>query len=277
MPNTPSSIIAGIYQAQGPCLTLATGCIGGLDAIGYAYETIKYEEADIMLAGASEAPISPITLGAFEIINCLSTKERNPESSSRPYDIDRDGFVLSDGCGMLVLEEHDRAVERGATIYGEIVGFSNNSNAKHMTDLSGEGEDLTRAINDALEDSGLRPEDIHYINAHGSSTPKNDSLETKAIKNALGDEAYNIPISSTKSMAGHPLAAATANEVIACLLSYKYNKLHPTINLDQADPQCDLDYIANNSREWTGENILKFASGFSGVHSALVLQKGGGK
>ncbi len=273
MSNTPSKIIASIIGAEGPCVTLSTGCIGGIDAIGYAYEQILNGDMDIMIAGASEAPITPISYGAFDIINCLSTKyNNNPSKASRPYDKDRDGFVLSEGAGIIILEDEEHAKKRGAKIYGYITGFSNTSNALHMTDLVGDGVDLARAIENALKCAKLKPSDIDYINGHGSSTPQNDRCETSAIKKVFGELAYTIPVSSTKSMTGHPLSAASALEIIASLKSLEENILHPTINYTSRDEECDLDYIPNQSRKQELKNVLSIASGFSGLHSAIVLE-----
>lgn len=273
MSNTPAFLLASLLGAQGPCVTLSTGCIGGLDAIGYAYETIRYGDADIILTGASEAPITPITIASFEVIHCLSRHHNHqPEAASRPFDSRRDGFVLAEGCGMLVLEELEHARRRGARIYAEITGFSNTSNALHMTDLLSDGVDLARAMSDALAQSGLASSDVDYLNAHGSSTPQNDSCETSAIKLALGEQAYKVPINSTKSILGHALSSASALEVIVCALTMERGFVHPTINYEEPDPLCDLDYVPNHGRPWEGDVILTDASGFSGLHAALVLR-----
>ncbi|MEN1969187.1 beta-ketoacyl-[acyl-carrier-protein] synthase family protein [Lentibacillus sp. N15] len=278
MSNTPSTIIASLIGAEGPCVTLSTGCIGGIDAIGYAYEQIKSGETDIMIAGASEAPITPITVGSFDIINCLSTQYNDePRKASRPYDGKRDGFVLSEGSGVLILEEWTHAIERNTHIYGEITGFSNTSNALHMTDLVSEGEDLTRAINLVLKEANLNPHDIDYINGHGSSTPQNDKCETSAIKSAFGEYAKSIPINSTKSLEGHPLSAASALEIIASVLSFENGSIHATLNHEYQDEHCDLDYVPNESRDWDGDRILSIASGFSGLHSAMILERPRGR
>jgi 3-oxoacyl-(acyl-carrier-protein) synthase len=273
MSNTPGILLASLLGAQGPCVTLSTGCIGGLDAIGYAFETIRYGDADIILTGASEAPITPITIASFEVIHCLSRHHNHqPKAASRPFDRRRDGFVLAEGCGMLVLEELEHARRRGARIYAEITGFSNTSNALHMTDLLSDGADLARAMSDSLAQSGLASSDVDYVNAHGSSTPQNDSCETSAIKLALGEQAYMVPINSTKSMLGHALSSASALEVIVCALTIERGFVHPTINYEEPDPLCDLDYVPNYGRPWEGDVILTDASGFSGLHAALILR-----
>ena len=273
MSNTPSLILSAMTGAQGPCLTLSTGCIGGADAIGYAFEAIRYGEADVMLAGASEAPITPITTASFEIIRCLSRRHNNaPEKASRPFDAGRDGFVLAEGCGVLVLEELEHARARGARMYAEVSGFSVSSNAQHMTDLLSDGADLARAIGDSLDQSGTAPCQVDHVNAHGSSTVQNDGCETSAIVQALGAHARRIPINSTKSMSGHPLAAASALEIAGCALAFQHGFVHPTINYEQRDPACDLDYVPNEGRPWQGQVILSDASGFSGLHASIVLR-----
>ncbi|GHO50250.1 beta-ketoacyl-[acyl-carrier-protein] synthase family protein [Ktedonospora formicarum] len=278
MSNTPGILISALMELQGPCVTLSTGCIGGLDAIGYAFEAIQNGDADIMLTGASEAPITPVTIASFEVIHCLSQRHNNqPQHASRPFDAQRDGFVLAEGCGILVLEEMEHAKKRGAHIYAEIAGFSNTSNALHMTDLLSDGDDLSRAINNAIEQSGIKPTDIDYINAHASSTRQNDTCETSAIKLSLGDHAYNVPINGTKSMQGHALSAASALEVITCALSIERKYIHPTINYEERDPECDLDYVPNQGRPWDGDTILTNASGFAGLHASMVIRSASGE
>lgn len=273
MSNTPGVILSAMMGLQGPCVTLSTGCIGGLDAIGYAYETIRYGDADLMLAGASEAPITPITIASFEVIHCLSKSHNNqPERASRPFDAQRDGFVLAEGCGILLLEELEHARKRGAHIYAEIAGFSNTSNALHMTDLLTDGADLARAMSNVLEQSGLEPSDVDLVHAHASSTPQNDSCETSAIKLALGEHAYKVPVHGTKSMQGHALSAASAIEIAACVLSFEHSFIHPTVNYMDPDPLCDLDYVPNQGRSWDGDVILANASGFAGLHASMILK-----
>lgn len=276
MSNTPSIILAALTGAQGPCLTLSTGCIGGIDAIGYGYEEIAYGEADIMIAGASEAPITPITTASFEIINCLSRRRNDsPGAASRPFDADRDGFVLAEGCGMVVLEELEHARGRGAIIHGEIAGFEQTCNALHMTDLLSDGADLARAMVGSMTAAGLSAADVDHVNAHGSSTPQNDRCETSALHIALGERIMQIPVNGTKSMTGHPLSAASALEIVACLLAFQRGFIHPTINYQTRDPECDLDYVPNRGRPFDGKVILTDASGFAGLHaSALILAPG---
>ena len=278
MSNTPSVILAALTGARGPCITLSTGCIGGVDTIGYAFESIRYGDADVVVAGASEAPITPITTASFEIINCLSRRHNDrPATASRPFDADRDGFVLAEGCGVVVLEEWEHAQARGAHIYAEISGFDLSCNALHMTDLLSDGADLARTMTGALHDAGLAAESVDHVNAHGSSTPQNDRCETKALVLALGEHARRIPINSTKSMTGHPLSAASAQEIVGCALALERGYIHPTINYERPDPDCDLDYVPNTGRPWRGDVVLSDASGFSGLHATLVLRSVGAR
>lgn len=273
MSNTPSVILAALLGAQGPCVTLSTGCVGGIDAIGYAFDSIRFGETDVVLAGASEAPITPVTTASFEIINCLSRRHNDrPAAASRPFDADRDGFVLAEGCGVVVLEEWEHARARGARIYAEVVGFELGCNALHMTDLLSDGADLARTMTAAVTDAGLAPPDIDHVNAHGSSTPQNDRCESKALVLALGEHARSIPVNSTKSMTGHALSAASAQEIVACALAMRHGMVHPTINYERPDPECDLDYVPNRARAWTGDVVLSDASGFSGLHATMVLR-----
>ncbi|MEW6008400.1 MAG: beta-ketoacyl-[acyl-carrier-protein] synthase family protein [Candidatus Omnitrophota bacterium] len=274
--NTPSIEISAKYGLKGICNTLSTGCTAGTDSIGFAFETIQDGEQDVMISGAAEAPITPITFGAFDVVNVLSVRNDNPAAASRPFDNKRDGFVLSEGAGILVLEELNHALKRSARIYCEVLGFGTSCNAFHMTDLPQDGTAMTNCIRLALEDARFRPKDIDYINAHGSSTRMNDIFETNAYKTVFGDYAYKLPISSLKSMIGHPLAAANAVELTVCSMIFKENILPPTINQEEKDPLCDLDYIPNVAREKKVNTILKTSSGFSGIHSSLVMRRYGG-
>ena len=271
MGNSAALAVGSHYGLQGECMTLSTGCIGGLDAISYAYESIAYGEHDLMLTGSSEAPITPITIAAFDIINCLS-HHTDPKSASRPFSYDRNGFVLSEGCGLVILEELEHALERHAPIYAEITGCDVTEHAVHMTDMSPEGRDLARAVRNALNTAHLTPADIDFVNAHGTSTPQNDHFETLALKQSLQQRAYEIPINSTKSMVGHALAAASAVEVVACALSMQAQHIHPTINLKTPDPNCDLDYVPLKGRDHMMQRLLTTASGFSGLHGAIVME-----
>lgn len=271
--NTPSSEIAAKYGFKGVCNTISTGCTAGTDSVGFSFEAIADGEADIMVTGASEAPITPITFGAFDTVNVLSVTNDHPEKASRPFDNKRNGFVISEGAGILILEELEHAKKRGARIYCEVVGFGTTNNAYHMTDLPPEGDAMADSITLAMEDAGIKPEDIDYINAHGSSTRQNDTFETSAYKMALGEYAYKIPISSLKSMIGHPLAGANGLELAVGCMIFERNILPPTINQEEKDPTCDLDYIPNKAREKRVNCMLKTSSGFSGIHSAMVLKR----
>lgn len=271
--NTPSIEISSKYGLKGICNTLSTGCTAGTDSVGFAFETIQDGEQDIMIAGAAEAPITPITFGAFDVINVLSIRNDNPEAASRPFDNKRDGFVLSEGAGILVLEELNHALRRNAKIYAEIGGFGTSCNAFHMTDLPADGTAMATCINLALLDAGIKPTQIDYINAHGSSTRMNDIFETNAYKMVFGDYAYKLPISSLKSMIGHPLASANAIELTVCAMIFEKDILPPTINQEEKDPSCDLDYIPNVGRAKRVNTILKTSSGFSGIHSSLILKR----
>ncbi len=271
--NTPSSEIAAKYGLKGICNTISTGCTAGTDSVGFSFEAIKNGEADVMITGASEAPITPITFGAFDTVNVLSVHNDMPEKASRPFDAKRNGFVISEGAGLLVVEELEHAKARGARIYCEIIGYGTTCNAFHMTDLPPDGTPKADSIRLALKDAEIKPEDVDYINGHGSSTRQNDVFETNAYKMALGNHAYKVPITSLKSMIGHPLAAANGVELTMCALTFERDLLPPTINQEEKDPECDLDYVPNTAREKKVNIMLKTSSGFSGIHSAMVLKR----
>ena len=271
--NTPSSEISAKYGFKGVCNTISTGCTAGTDSIGFSYEAISDGDADIMITGASEAPITPITFGAFDTVNVLSVHNDEPAKASRPFDNKRNGFVISEGAGLLVVEELNHALKRGARIYCEITGFGTTCNAYHMTDLPPEGDAMADSITLAMDDAGIKPQLIDYVSAHGSSTRQNDVFETSAYKMALGDQAYKVPISSVKSMIGHPLAGANGIEIALSSLMFERNVLPPTINQEESDPLCDLYYIPNEAIQKKVDCILKTSSGFSGIHSAMVLQR----
>jgi len=274
--NTPSIELNTRYGLKGVCSTLSTGCTAGTDSLGFGLETIQDGEHDVMLCGAAEAPLTPITFGAFDVVNVLSVRNDEPEKASRPFDNKRDGFVLSEGAGILVLEELSHALKRNARIYCEVIGFGTSCNAFHMTDLPGDGMAMVSCISLALKDAGIKPADVDYINAHGSSTRMNDIFETSAYKTVFGDYAYKLPASSFKSMIGHPLAAANAIELTVCSLIFEKNILPPTINQEEKDPLCDLNYIPNKAIAKKVNMILKTSSGFSGIHSSLLLKRFGG-
>jgi beta-ketoacyl-acyl-carrier-protein synthase II len=271
--NTPSSEISNLWKLQGVCTTVSTGCTAGTDSVGLSFEMIQDGKQDIIITGASEAPITPITFGAFDVINVLAVHNDEPARGSRPFDGKRNGFVISEGCGILLLEELEHALRRKAQIYAEVMGYGTCNNAFHMTDLPADGDAMAECIQLALEDAHVSPDKIEYINAHGSSTNQNDIFETAAYKQVFQDRAYTIPISSLKSMFGHPLAAANAVELVACALIFRHDFLPPTINQEVSDPLCDLDYIPNTGRGKRVNYILKTSSGFSGLHSSLVLKR----
>lgn len=271
--NTPSSEISAKYGLKGICNTISTGCTAGTDSVGFSFEAISDGDADIMITGAAEAPITPITFGAFDTVNVLSVHNDEPQKASRPFDAQRNGFVISEGSGILILEELQHALQRGARIYCEVIGFGTTCNAFHMTDLPPEGDAMAECIHLALNDARIKPTQLDYINAHGSSTRQNDVFETSAYKMALGDYAYKIPISSLKSMIGHPLAGANGVELAVGALIFERNILPPTINQESPDPLCDLDYIPNVARQKKVNCMLKTSSGFSGIHSAMVLKR----
>lgn len=271
--NTPSSELSAKYHLNGICNTISTGCTAGTDSVGFCLETIQDGEADIMFAGASEAPLTPITFGAFDVVSVLSARNDEPEKASRPFDNKRDGFVLSEGCGILILEELEHALKRGAHIYCELIGYGTCNNAFHMTDLPADGLAMANCIKLALKDAEINASDIDYINAHGSSTRMNDVFETNAYKIALNDCAYKIPISSFKSMIGHPLAAANAIEMVIGSMMFEKDIIPPTINQEVRDPQCDLNYVPNKAISKKVNMVLKTSSGFSGIHSSLVMKR----
>ncbi|MFH1281448.1 MAG: beta-ketoacyl-[acyl-carrier-protein] synthase family protein [Candidatus Omnitrophota bacterium] len=267
--NTPSIEISSRYGLKGVCNTISTGCTAGTDSLGFGLEAIQDAEFDVMICGAAEAPLTPITFGAFDVVNVLSVQNEYPQKASRPFDNKRDGFVLGEGAGILVLEELEHALKRNAPIYCEVLGFGTSCNAFHMTDLPSDGRAMEICIGLALKDAGVRANEIDYINAHGSSTRMNDIFESNAYKTIFGDYAYKLPISSFKSMIGHPLAAANAIEMTITSMIFEKNILPPTINQEEKDPQCGLNYIPNQALQKKVNIILKTSSGFSGIHSAL--------
>ncbi len=272
-PNMPAGHLAALFNAQGPNANCLTACAASSQAIGEAVEIIRRGEADAMLSGGTHSMIHPFGVTGFNLLTALSTNNAHPTEASRPFDRDRDGFVLGEGAAMVVLEELDHAKQRGATIYGEVTGYGSTADAYRITDTHPEGRGATRCIKLALEDARLNPEDIGYINAHGTSTSVNDKVETLAIKNALGAQAYKIGVSSTKSMMGHLIAAAGATELIICLMAMCDGVLPPTINYHHPDPECDLDYIPNTARETPCQHALSNRFGFGGQNIALVVSR----
>jgi len=266
-----TSIVLGL---KGPNTCVVTACSTGANCIGDAYHIIKRGDAVAMLAGGSEAPINEIGMAAFSAARAMTTRNDDPDHASRPFDKERDGFVIAEGSAVLVLEDRDHAIARGAKIYGEVIGYGMSGDAYHITQPHPEGDGAIRALKKAFRSAGLQPEDIGYVNAHGTSTYYNDKLETHAIKEVFGEQAYKTPISSTKSMTGHTLGAAGAIEALICLLAMRDSKLPPTINYEIPDPECDLDYIPNVARDASAEYALSNSFGFGGHNVTLILKRG---
>ena len=266
--------IAIEFGVQGPNSTNAMSCASGTIAIGDGFREIRDGYADVMLCGGAEAPLAPLCFGAFAIIRAMSTRNDDPEHSSRPFDRGRDGFVMGEGAAVLVLEEHGRAVARGARIYAEILGFGMSNDAHHMTAPLPDGKQAARAMQRALDDAEVTPGEISYVNAHGSSTPLNDPTETLAIKRVFGDHAFRLQVSSTKGYYGHALGASGAIEAAICAQALANEWLPPTVNLDEADAACDLDYIPREGRAARVEHVLSNSFGFGGVNAALVMRRG---
>ena len=274
MSHASASSIAAHHHLHGPCSVIATGCSAGADAIGQAYWDIQEGRAERMLAGGTDASISYGVLDVFCVMGALSTKyNETPERASRPYDRLRDGFVMAEGAGVILLEERELALARGAHIYAEICAFASNINAYHMTSLPSNGLPLQHLLTQILTETAIKPTELGYINSHGSSTLPNEAAETVAYKAAFGEQAYHIPISSTKSMIGHPQGAASAIETIVTALVLERQQIPPTINQEERDPQCDLDYVPNHARSAPVEIALTHSSGFGGVNSALLLAR----
>ena len=276
----PSNIINMIsghvsinYGLKGPNIALVTACATGTHSVGDAARLIEYGDADVMFAGGAEMATSPLGLGGFAAARALSTRNDDPETASRPWDQDRDGFVLSDGAGILVLEEYEHAKARGAKIYAEVTGYGMSGDAYHMTLPAKGGEGAMRCMQNALRNAGLNPDQIDYINAHGTSTPAGDKAETDAAKGAFGDHAYKLAMSSTKSMTGHALGAAGGLEAIYTVLAIRDQVAPPTINIITPDPECDLDYVPNTAREMKIDHALSNSFGFGGTNGTLVLSK----
>lgn len=273
VPSTLAAEVAHLAAAEGPVSVISTGCTSGLDAVGHAAAVIAEGSADVMIAGASDAPISPITVACFDAIKATSTCNADAAHASRPFDRDRDGFVLGEGSAVFVIEELEHAEKRGADGYCAIAGFASRSNAYHMTGLTREGLELAEAIRSALCKARLTPSDVDYINAHGSGTRQNDRHETAAFKRGLGHHAYETPVSSIKSMVGHSLGAIGSIEIAASALAIRNGVVPPTANLHTADPECDLDYVPLRAREQQVDVVLSVGSGFGGFQSAMVLAR----
>lgn len=271
--NMLSGTLSIRYNLQGPNIAVTTACTTGTHNIGLAAQMIATGQADLMLAGGAEMATSPVGLGGFCAARALSTRNDNPQAASRPFDKDRDGFVLSDGAGIMVLEEYEHARKRGARIYAEISGFGMSADAFHMTSPSENGRGAATCMRNALLSAGMSPEDIQYINAHGTSTLAGDIAETQAIKSVFGQYAGSLPVSSTKSMLGHLLGAAGAVEAIVCVMSLHDQVITPTINLDNPDPQCDLDYVPGTSRNVRLNAVLSNSFGFGGTNGSLIFKR----
>ncbi|MFD4354231.1 beta-ketoacyl-[acyl-carrier-protein] synthase family protein [Nocardia sp. NPDC058518] len=270
-PGSFAAEVAFAVGAQGPATVVSSGCTSGLDSVGYAAQLIAEGSVDIMVTGASDAPISPITMACFDAIKATTPRHDAPETASRPFDASRTGFVLGEGAALFVLEELSAARRRGAHIYAEIAGYATRANAYHMTGLRPDGAEMAEAIRVALGEARMPGDSIDYINAHGSGTKQNDRHETAAFKRSLGSHAYDTPVSSIKSMVGHSLGAIGSIEIAASVLAIGADVVPPTANLHTADPECDLDYVPITAREHRTDTVLTVGSGFGGFQSAMVL------
>ena len=270
-----SAQVSMVTGSMGANYCLVSSCSSGADALGQAWAMIRRGQEDIVLAGGSEAPLVPVAVAGFNALRALSRFNENPAGASRPFDVNRDGFVMGEGAAVLVLESEESAKKRGATILGEIKGYAATSDAHHLTEPLASGESAARAMTKALEEAGVTAADVDYVNAHGTSTPLNDRHETAAIKVSLGEDAYRVPVSSTKSMTGHLLGSGGALEACFCLLGMENSIIPPTINLKEADPSCDLDYTPNTARPQELNVTVSNSFGFGGHNSVLVFGKPG--
>ena len=271
--GSSSCNIAIEFGVTGPNSTNGMSCASGTMAIGDAFRQIVDNRADVMIAGGSEAPLATLCFGAFALIRAMSTRNESPATASRPFDADRDGFVMGEGASVLILEEWSHAVARGARIYAELIGYGTTNDAHHMTAPLPSGAQAARCMSDALHDANVLPTQIDYINAHGSSTPLNDPTETSAIKQVLGQHAYNIPVSSTKGYYGHALGASGAFEAAICALVLHREWVPPTLNLVTPDAACDLDYVAGHGRDLRTEVVMSNSFGFGGINASLVFRR----
>ncbi len=270
LPDTAASQVAIQFGLRGPNMAVVTACASGNNAIGEAVDCIRRDAADVMLAGGADAAVIPIAIGGFANMTAISSRNDAPERASRPFDKERDGFVIGEGSAILVLEELEHALARGVKIYGEVLGYGSSDDAYHVTAPEEKGTGAAMAMQAALKQSGVQPAQIDYINAHGTSTPLNDKSETAAIKTVLGETAYTVPISSTKSMTGHLLGAAGAIEAVFCLKVINEGVIPPTINYEHPDPECDLDYVPNTARRKQVNVVMSNSFGFGG-HNAVVI------
>ena len=273
MGDAASAQVSMALGAKGPNFCTTSACSSGADAVGVAYETIRRGDAKVMIAGGSDAIINPIGIASFNANRAISTRNSDPHLASRPFDAQRDGFVISEGAGILILEDLTFAQSRGANILAEIIGYGATGDAFHITQPAEDGESAVRAIQMALDKAGLAPTEVDYINAHGTSTPLGDKVETLVIKKVFGDYAYNIPISSTKSMMGHLIGGAGAVEAAICIMVIQHGLIPPTINLTHPDPECDLDYVPNVARRAKVTTALSNSFGFGGHNSVLVFRQ----
>jgi 3-oxoacyl-(acyl-carrier-protein) synthase len=275
MASASASAVALHHGFMGPRAVISDACSSGVNALDMARQAIIEDACDVALAGGSDASITPMGLDCYCVLGAVSRRNDNPQAASRPFERDRDGFVLAEGAAMVVLEELEHARKRGASIYGEILSVATNTNAYHMTGLPGGGEPLAAAIDTALKRAGVKHEDVGYLNAHGTATPVNDRSETNAIKHAFGELAWKLPISSTKCMIGHTQGAASAHQAVVLCMTLRDQLLHPTTNYENPDPECDLDYVPNVAREASVDIALANACGFGGINSTVVLRRWG--
>ena len=273
IPNMAAGQVAILFGAKGPNLAVCTACAAGNHAIGEAYRMIKKGLIDIAICGGTESLITPLTVAGFSVMKALSTRNDEPEKASRPFDAKRDGFVIAEGSGILILEELTHAQKRGAKVYAELIGYGANCDAYHMTAPSPEGEGAANCMKLALEDANILPNEVDYINAHGTSTPLNDVAETKAIKKVFGKHAYKLMVTSTKSMTGHLLGGAGGLEAVITVKALETGIVPPTINLEEPDPECDLDYVPNQARKANIKVAMSNAFGFGGTNACLVFRK----
>lgn len=274
-PSTIAAEVAWAAGAEGPVALISTGCTSGLDALGHGRALIAEGTADVVVTGGTDSPVTPISVASFDAIKATSVRIDDPGHASRPFDRNRDGFVLAEGSAALVLEEYGHAERRGAHIYAEITGYSTHGNAYHMTGLRADGRELAHSIRCALDEARIDPSDVDYVNAHGSGTKQNDRHETAAFKAALGPAARETPVSSIKSMIGHSMGAIGAIEAAACALAIEHDVIPPTANLTTPDPECDLDYVPNTARETRVDTVLSVGSGFGGFQTAVLLRSPG--
>ena len=271
--NMASGLFSMFYKLRGPNLATCSACATSTHAIGEAWRTIKMGDAPVMFAGGTEATIVPMGIGGFCAMKAMSTRNDDPQRASRPFDAERDGFVMGEGAGVIVMEELEHARARGAKIYCEVIGYGNTADASHMTSPSPEGEGAARCMKMALRSAGLRPQDVSYINAHGTSTPQGDICETQAIKTVFGDHARRLAVSSTKGATGHMLGAAGAVEMAICAKAIQAGVVPPTINYEKPDPECDLDYVPNTAREIAVDAVVNNSFGFGGHNATMVARK----